>query len=76
MKGSYGKEEIRDIHGNVYRQAHVGEVETVAAPDKRDRDEMMRNQFLEVLPRFLQHQQQHNHLLGPVGRLQEIIRFK
>jgi hypothetical protein len=37
---------------------------------------MMRNQLLEIFPRCLQHQQQHNHLLGPVRRLQQIIRLE
>jgi hypothetical protein len=34
------------------------------------------DQFLEIFPRSLEHQQKHNHLLCPVARLQEVVRFE
>lgn len=37
---------------------------------------MMCDQFLKIFPRLLQHQGQHNALLCPVRRLQQIIRLE
>lgn len=63
---------MRDVHCN----AHVREVESVAQPDQGQSDDMMRNQLLEVLTRLLQHQHQHNRLLRPITRLQQVIRLE
>ena len=63
---------MRDIH----RQTHVREMKPITQPNQRERDHMMRHQLLEILPRLLQLQTQHNRLLRPITRLQEIIRFE
>jgi hypothetical protein len=63
---------VRDVHG----QSHVREVEAVAQPDQRQRDDVMRDELLEVLSRLLEHQQQHDHLLRPVARLQQVVRLE
>lgn len=73
---AYGKEKVRHVVCDVHGDAHVGEVEAVAEPDQRQRDDVMRHQLLEVLARLLQHQQQHDRLLGPVARLQEVVRLE
>ncbi len=59
--------------GDVDRQAHVHEVKAIAEPDEHERDAMVGDQLLEVLAGLLQHQQQHNHLLGPVARLEQVV---
>jgi hypothetical protein len=63
---------VRDI--NCY--AHVCEVEAVTQPNKCKRDNMMANELFEVLPRFLQLQQEDDGLLGPVTCLQQIVGFE
>ena len=63
---------MRDIH----RHADIREMEPIAQPDQRKRDDVMTDQLFEILPRLLQLQTQHNRLLRPVARLQEIIRLK
>jgi hypothetical protein len=63
---------VRDVHG----QPHVRKVEAVAQPNQRESDDVMRDQLLEVLTRLLEHQQQHNHLLRPVARLQQVVRLE
>jgi len=62
---------MRDVH----RNPHVRKMKSVAQPDQANSDNMMRNQLLKVLPRLLQHKQQHNRLLRPVTRLKEIVRL-
>ena len=63
---------MRDVH----REPHVREVEAIAQIDQRERDDVVPDQLLEVLARLLQHQQQHDHLLGPVRRLQQVVRLE
>jgi hypothetical protein len=70
---TYSKEEIRNVHGNVDGNTHVGEMETVAQPDQSQSNDMMQDQLFEILSRLLQHEQQHNSLLSPITRLQEIV---
>jgi hypothetical protein len=60
---------VRDVHGN----SHVSEMEAVAQPDERKRNDVVQHQLLEVLTRFLQLQHQHDSLLRPVRRLQQIV---
>jgi hypothetical protein len=60
---------VSDIHSN----SHVSEMEAVAQPDERKRNDMVQHQLLEVLTRFLQLQHQHDSLLRPVRRLQQIV---
>lgn len=70
---TYGKEEIRNVHGNVDSNSHVGEMEAVAQPDQSQGNDVMQHQLFEILPRLLQHEQQHNGLLSPITRLQQIV---
>ena len=60
-----------DIHGD----SHVREVKPVAQPDQADRNEVVRNKLAKVLARLLQHQQQHDELLRPVARLEQVVRL-
>lgn len=76
MGPAYREEEVGYVVGDVHGNAHVCEVEAVAEPDQREGDDVVRNQLLEILARLLQHKQQHNGLLCPVARLQEIVRFE
>lgn len=62
---------MRDVHGNT----HVGEMEAVAAPNQRNSDDVVAHEFLEVLARLLEHQHQHNGLLRPVARLEQVVRL-
>lgn len=61
-----------DIDGD----PHPGEVEAVTQPDQGQRDDVMQDQLPKVLPGFLQLQQQHDGLLGPVAGLEEIVRLE
>lgn len=63
---------MRDIH----RNPHIRKMKPITQPNERQRDDMMRHQLLKILPRLLQHQHQHNSLLRPVTRLQQVIRLK
>lgn len=60
---------MSDVDGDT----HIREVKPVAQPDQADSDDVMGNQLLEVLPRLLKHQQQHDSLLGPVTSLEKVI---
>lgn len=73
---TYREEEVRDIVCDIYRQAHIRKVESVAQSDKRKGDDMVTNELLEVLARLLQLQHQNNGLLRPVTRLEKIIRLE
>jgi len=75
QKQTYGQEEIRDIVSDVDGDTHVREMEPVAQPDQADSDDVVGDQLLEILPRLLQHQQQHNSLLGPVTSLEKVVRL-
>lgn len=59
---------MRDIDSN----AQVSKVEPVAQPNERQRDDMMSDKLLEILPRLLQLQHQHDRLLCPVTRLEQV----
>jgi hypothetical protein len=61
---------------NVYCKTDSGKMEAVTQPNQSHCDEMMRNKFLEIFSRLLQHQQQNNHLLSPVTGLQEVVGFE
>lgn len=73
---TYRQEEIRDIVRDIYRKTHVRKVEAITQRNQRQRDDMVSNQLLEILPRLLQLQEQHNRLLGPVTRLEQVIRLE
>lgn len=61
--------------GNVHSNTYVGKVEAVAEPNQADSDDVVRYQFLEIFSRLLEHQHEHNGLLGPVTSLQQIVRL-
>jgi hypothetical protein len=52
---TYRKEEIADVHSNINSNTDVREVEAITQPDQGERNEVMHDQLLEVLARFLQH---------------------
>ena len=60
---------MRDVHSNT----HISEMEPVAQANKRKGNDVVQNQLLEVLARLLQLQHQHDGLLRPVRRLQQIV---
>lgn len=70
---TYGQEEIADVVRDVHRDTHVGEVEPVAEPDERESDDVVQHKLLEVFARLLQLQHQHDRLLRPVRRLQQVV---
>ena len=70
---AYSEEKVGNVMGDEDGDAHVGKVEAIAQPDQGEGDDVMQNQLLEVLSRFLQHEQQHQALLSPVAGLQKII---
>lgn len=61
---------------NVDGKSHVREVKTVAQPNERYTDDVMSDQLPEVLARLLHSQQQHDGLLRPVGRLEQVIELE
>lgn len=67
------KEEITDIMRDVHSNTHISEMEPVAQANKRKRDDVVQNQLLEVLARLLQLQHQHDRLLRPVCRLEQVV---
>jgi hypothetical protein len=48
-------------------------MKAVAEPNQRQANNVMSHQLLEVLARLLHAQDQDNGLLGPVGRLEEVV---
>ena len=48
----------------------------IAQPNQTQRHHMVQHQLFIILPRRLQLQQQHQPLLQPIRRLQQIIRLK
>ena len=70
---TYCKEEITDIVRDVHSDTHISEMEPVAQANERKRDDVVQDQLLEVLARLLQLQHQHNSLLRPVRRLQQVV---
>jgi len=63
---------VRDIH----RDTHVSEMKAITAPNQRQRNDMMQHQLLKVLARLLEHEDQHQSLLRPVARLEEVVRLE
>lgn len=73
---TYGEEKIANIMRNIHRQPHIREVEPVAQPNQRQGHNVMRHQDGEILPSLLQPQAQHDGLLRPVTRLQQVVRLE
>lgn len=61
---------------NVDGQTHVGEVEAVAQTDEGEADNVMADELAEVLAGLLHAQHQDDSLLGPVGRLEQIVELE
>ncbi len=70
---TYREEEITDVVGNVNREPHVRKVEAITQPDQRQRHDMMPDQLPKILPRLLQLHTQHDRLLRPITRLEQVI---
>lgn len=49
---AYRKEKVRNIVCDVHGETHVREVETIAKADQSKGDDVVRDQFLEVLARL------------------------
>ena len=73
---TYSKEKVRDVMGDVHGQTHIGEVEAVAQRNQSQRDNVVADKLLKILAGFLQLQQEHNSLLCPVTRLQQVVRLE
>ncbi|KAH3682190.1 hypothetical protein WICPIJ_006853 [Wickerhamomyces pijperi] len=67
-----GKEEVRDVHRDVNGQPHFGEVENIAGPDQKNRNNVMEHQLHEILSRLLNLQHQDTRLLRPEGSLHQV----
>ena len=61
---------------NINRNPHIHKVKSIAQPNQNQRNNVMPNQFPKILSRLLELQQQHNGLLRPIARLQQIVRFE
>jgi len=72
----YRQEKVGDVMRDINRNAHIREVKPVAQSDQRERDEVMGNKLIIVLPGLLQTQNQDNSLLRPVRGLQKVIRLE
>jgi hypothetical protein len=72
-QGTHCKEEITNVMRDVHRNPHVREMEAVAQPNQRQRNDMVQHQLLEILSRLLQLQHQNDSLLRPVRRLQQVV---
>lgn len=70
---AYGQTEIANIVRDKHSDTHISEMKTIRQPDQRNSNDMMPDQLLEILPRLLKLQRQHNELLCPVRRLQQIV---
>ena len=57
---------------NVHGQAHGREMKSIAETDQGESDDMMTDQLLKILARFLELEGQDDSLLGPIGRLKQI----
>lgn len=66
------KEEIRDVVRDVNSNAQVSKVEPVAQSDERQCYDVVTDKLLEILPGLLQLQHQHDGLLCPVTRLEQV----
>ena len=75
-RDTHCKEEIADVMRDVHSDAHVSEVEAVAQSNKRERDDVVQHQLLEILTRLLKLQHQDNSLLRPVRSLQQVVSFE
>lgn len=58
---------------DVYRNTHACKVKAIAESDKRQGHHMVQDKFLEIFPRFFQNEHNHNRLLCPITRLEQII---
>ena len=45
-------------------------------PDEPDGNEVVAHELVVVLPRFLETENENQELLGPVGRLHEIVQLQ
>lgn len=70
---THSQEEIRDVMRNIDGHPHVREMKAIAQPNQRQCNNMMPHQLLEILPRLLEQHTQHNRLLRPIRRLQQVI---
>jgi hypothetical protein len=48
-------------------------MEAVAEPNQADSNDVVRNELTEILPWLLEHQEQHDELLCPVARLEQVV---
>ena len=73
VMSTYRKEEVGDVVGGVHSESHVCKMEGIGQVDQRNGDDVVRNKLLEILPWLLLREQEHNHLLSPVCRLEQIV---
>jgi len=73
---TYSKEKITNIMRNKYSNPHVRKMEPVTPAGQRNRNRMMSNQLVPILPRFLETQDHDDALLRPVGQLEEVVEFE
>lgn len=71
-----GEEEVADIMCNVYGDAHVCKMKTVAESDQGGGDDVVRDELTEVLAPLLEPQHHNDDLLGPEGGPDEVVGLK
>ena len=76
IRRTYSKEEITNIVCSIHSQPDIRKVKAVAEANKQQTDDMVSHQLLKVLARLLHPQQQHDGLLRPVRRLEEIVELE
>lgn len=62
--------------GNVDGKTNVGKVEAVGEGDEGDGDDVVEDEFFEILAWLFELEEKDNGLLGPVGGLEEVVCFK
>lgn len=62
--------------GDINRQTHIREMKPIAQADERQADDVMGNQLFEILARLFHAQQHHDSLLGPVCRLEQVVKLE
>lgn len=75
-RGTYSKEEVADVVGDVHRDADVCKVEAVAEKNEADGDDVVGDQLLEVLAWLFLAQKHDNGLLDPEGGLKQVVKLE
>ena len=70
---TYSKKKVTNVVSDVDRKSHISKMKPVTQSDQSQGDYMMRNELFEIFPPCFQPKHQHDCLLSPVARLQQIV---